>query len=46
LVQANGWQRWFQPSQKRRIAAINSSTLAKVAAVQRLAFDDGEEHLD
>jgi hypothetical protein len=29
LVQANGWQRWFQPSQKRRIAATSSVTLAK-----------------
>ena len=29
LGQANGRQRWFQPSQKRRIAATSSSTLAK-----------------
>jgi len=29
LVQRNGWQRWFHPSQNRPIAATNSSTLAK-----------------
>jgi hypothetical protein len=28
LVQVNGWQRWFQPSQNRRIGATNSPTLA------------------
>jgi len=29
LVQVKGCQRWFPPSQNRRIAAISSSTLAK-----------------
>jgi hypothetical protein len=29
LVQAKGRQRWFQPSQKRRIAVTRSSMLAK-----------------
>jgi hypothetical protein len=29
LVQVQGRQRWFQPSQNRRIAATSSSTLAK-----------------
>jgi len=29
LVQVNGWQRWFQPSQNRRMVAMSSSTLAK-----------------
>jgi hypothetical protein len=35
LVQVNGWQRWFQPSQNRPIATT-----------QRLALDDRKEHLD
>jgi hypothetical protein len=29
LVQVKGRQRWFQPSQNRRIAASSSATLAK-----------------
>jgi hypothetical protein len=29
LVQVNGWQRWFQPSQNRPIAATSTSTLVK-----------------
>jgi hypothetical protein len=29
LVQLNGWQRWFQPSQNRLMAATSSWTLAK-----------------
>ena len=30
MVQANGWQRSFQPSMNRPIAAINSLTLLKL----------------
>jgi hypothetical protein len=30
LVQANGWQCWFQEAQKRVIAAVRSVTLAKL----------------
>ena len=30
MVQVNGWQRSFQPSMKRRIAATRSLTLVKV----------------
>ena len=29
LIQVNGWQRWFQPSQNQRIAATNSPTLGR-----------------
>jgi hypothetical protein len=29
LIQADGWQRWFQPSPNRRITATSSWMLAK-----------------
>ena len=30
LTHAKGWQRWFQPSMKRRMALSRSATLAKL----------------
>ena len=37
----NGWQRWFQPSQNRRIAAYDGGGLGKGGAVT--LYTDGNK---
>jgi hypothetical protein len=46
LVQADGWQCWFQTVQQRLMAVMTSLTLAKPPPGVALALDDRDQHLD
>jgi hypothetical protein len=40
LTRAIGWRRWFQPSQKRRIAVTRVGSAREAAPPDRLAGED------